>query len=649
MGRSRKPQRDVTRLSGKPLQETLQPYGRLSNPTEEWFTSPDLTEYGLPFSIEQVQATTYFLVANPGLNSSVLFRADLLLDSNAETEILERGREVEVKARPARDIPGYELTRTIVRRLIPRNSQLDTPLEQTCHFYLGSLSSSSSADAESSRRQFLVTYTPHVSSVEELPYYHPRLRALAFEYENISAAPLSTQPTDGEPSEQNLKGQGIMSVHFLPYTLSEITTRLERTLSNLLDVQIRLTRRRASEPPATKSPYAPIKDNIIPRHRVQDMYSLLKSKYAVDLCSRWVESTEPSKHVYEDLGVAAFLIELWRDMYGCIPGGEQQQPCDAANDNPKAKDSGKDRESRFPGFVDIACGNGVLVYILLQEGYLGWGFDARRRKTWSIFPDTVQERLKEEIYIPKPFADVLSSSSPFPPSQENNSSSNNFGLPAAIKTHTASHPSFPKSLFIISNHADELTLWTPLLTTLLNPSNPPPFLAIPCCSHSLTGARYRYPPPPPPPPPTASSSTPSVLSPNPDREQDTESTTDTTGSLKTLREEKQSALNPGSTGFNKSAYGCLTEKLMLLAREVGYGVEKTLLRIPSTRNIGVLGRFPMDRDGAEEGEGEVVVASVMEIVRRECERDGGVLGAAREWVERARGLTAGHGHGHGHT
>jgi tRNASer (uridine44-2'-O)-methyltransferase len=622
MGKAKKSQRDVARLSGKPLSETLEPSSVLcTNPgTEEgqegqWVTSPDLTEYGLSFSTDNVQETTFFLLANPGLNSTVLFRADILFDTGTGTEA-SRGEGNCGTPLPARDVPEFELSRTIVRRLIPRNSQLDRPLDQTCHFYLSPTAAAGTDGTE--QKRFLAIYTPHVSSKEELPYYHPMLRSLAFLYD--ASSPPST-PTDPKPETP----AGVMSIHILPWQPEPVHNRLERTLSKLLDVQIRLTKRRLTEIPTARSPYAPIKDNVIPRHRVQDTYSRLKTRYAAELCSRWVESTEPSKHVFEDLGVAAFLIEFWREMYGCVPVDERQDSSTTESGRAEGVestelDSDLSLSSKFPGFVDIACGNGVLVYILLQEGYPGWGFDARRRKTWDIFPASVQEYLREEIYIPKPFADELSSPQ-------------DLNLPGlkGIKAHSATPPTLPRTTFIISNHADELTLWTPLLATILNPTHPQPFLAIPCCSHSLSGARYRYPPQ------TSSTS------------KEKESTTESgigegpdsgpkSGDLKALRASKLTASTPGSAAFNKSSYGTLTEKLVSLAAEVGYDIEKTLLRIPSTRNIGVLGRMTAV-DGVGEGEKEIL-DRVSEIVARECARDGGLNLAARAWVERAVGLTA---------
>ncbi|KAL4956271.1 hypothetical protein BDW69DRAFT_203488 [Aspergillus filifer] len=659
MGRSKKPLRDISRLSGKPLSETLIPSPIFNTPgdsnpdsastgaetvlerlKEEWLTSPDLTEPNLTYTVEDIKDTALFLLENPGFSSSVVFRADILLDIHHQDIT---GIRNEIAPLPARSIPWFKLTRTIVRRLIPRNAQLDQALEQTCHVYLDQ---GGSPALNSASARFLVVYSPHVEKQEDLPYYHPQLTALGliyeYEYEHGPdhrrhspdtgrGSPEAETPPEPQPQPDTgtgtLKGKGTMSIHILPFQQTTLQNRLERTLSNLLEVQIRLTRGRlgtSTSKPTTSSPYTPIKDNVIPRARVQDTYSRLKAKYAKDLSDRWVEATEPSKHVFEDLGVAAFLIEMWRDMYGVVPVDESETG------------EGTKVLKGFPGFVDVACGNGVLVYILLSEGYAGYGFDARKRKTWSIFPEHIQDRLKEDIYIPTPFVEALSSTT------------------SSSETGTAPGRELDDKLkgdiFIISNHADELTLWTPLLAASLNPKKPNPFLAIPCCSHSLSGARYRYPAQ------TSVSTSPIRSKTNKNTTSAAESEDQKTGDLRALRSQKLASKNPHSSSFNTSTYGALTDKLVSICSELRMNVVKTLLRIPSTRNIGVLGNCspaPLSTAGSLEGEGDdededEVLGKVCEIVERECARDGGVYVAAKHWVERARSLQTKGGSGGGH-
>ncbi|KAH8431575.1 tRNA (uracil) methyltransferase [Aspergillus melleus] len=712
--------RNTSLLSGSPLSQTLIPSDILSSPDQEWVTSRDLAEPCLPYIPEIMEDVTVFLLGNININSSHLFRADILYDSlgllktpwqkervhamgqdgaggddvansgasvsedaEAETEAAET-----VEPIPAQDVPGFELTRTVVRRFIPRNPNLDRELEQTCHFYDRFKGSEKDGDLSTpASRDVLVVYTPHATSKEDTPYYHPQIRALALLYQFEYNSPDAASAEAGSEDERS-PGSGTLSLHFLPFADEEISNRLERTLNALINTQIRLARGTRLANEAGKAPGKgsnrgggegrgggdkPNKDNIIPQHLVQNTYTRLKFKYGPDLCRDWVESTEPSKHVFEDLSITAFLIELWRSMYGVCPADERtgQAPLEQGDD---AQPEDKDQDSQisdFPGFVDVACGNGVLVYVLLMEGYKGWGFDARRRKTWSIFPADVQDRLKEEIYIPKPFHDALAPAD----SSSLDQVPSNFDFDLGVKSHTGT---FPPNTFIISNHADELTLWTPLMGALSSLESPLPFLAIPCCSHALSGLKYRYPPPKP-----------QTREDDDDTRQETTATpnkdissqdptaddanTDSHGSLHALRQAKL-ASQPGNTGFYKSTYGSLTAKTMSVAQEIGYGVESTLLRIPSTRNMGVIGgrevvmrewrekkrkmgrvvqtqtithlqaQEPMS-SGPEEPNPEEATDRVMDVVHRECARDGGIASAAQIWVDRARGIHKGPGRG----
>lgn len=622
MTRIKRAPRDASKLSGKPLSETLERSSILYTPEEQWTTSPDLAEDGLSFTPGEIDSMTLYLLANPNRMSSHLFRADVLFDSWGVLSTPEQQRErfladvgvgsvsessgtvppggspsghgySHVEPIPARQVADFELSRTVVRRLIPRNPNLDKPLEQTCHFFHGQ----NAKDANS----LLVVYSPHVAAKEDLPWYHPLLQSWALLYDYTAG------------SED--AGKGRLSLHFLLYPDGEeISNRLERTLYALINTQLRLARGSSSQSSSSmlsESGAKPSKDNVIPQHLVQNTYLRLKLTHASDLHEKWVEDTDPSKHIFEDLAIAAFLVELWRSMYGVIPRGEREM----SNDQEQF-------DSKFPGFVDVACGNGVLVYLLLMEGYQGWGFDARQRKTWQIFPDWIQHRLREEVYIPQPFADVVSG-----------------GPDIDAKTHTGT---FPNDTFIISNHADELTVWTPLMAALARPHSPLPFLAIPCCSHSLSGARYRYPPPKQ-----------TKTDPEEEEEEAEQNPQPTTGDLKSLRATKLAAQTT-EAGMNRSMYGSLTAKTMAVAEAVGYGVEKTMLRMPSTRNMGVLGgrrrvtalsRTLNTAGGASEdpGDADAVVEQVGEIVRRECAREGGVDAAAKVWMERVKGLQQGKG------
>ena len=329
----------------------------------DWRSSPEYHQESLVVSTQRFLKVTDLLLENPNLNSTHLFRADILSDSahvlktNAEKEQatgqlntlpnpVGNGCGNVENAMPAPRIDGAILKRTVLRRLIPRKQQLDEPLHQTCHVY----------DLRSGGH--LVMYLPHVENEAAMPWYHPPVRALAYVFTTADSAAIA-----GEAS-------AALSLRYLLFQFSDgpLPSRLHRTFLSLVNTFIRLAKNPSptagGQSSATKPSYngqsmlpSALKDTIIPQHMVQDTYARLKQKYASDLIARWVEKTEPSKHVFEDIMIAAFLVELWKQMYHDTP---------------------------FTSFVDIACGNGVLVYILIKEGYNGFGFDARRRKTWDV-------------------------------------------------------------------------------------------------------------------------------------------------------------------------------------------------------------------------------------------------------------------------
>jgi tRNASer (uridine44-2'-O)-methyltransferase len=60
--------------------------------------------------------------------------------------------------------------------------------------------------------------------------------------------------------------------------------------------------------------------------------------------------------------------------------------------------------------VACSCGNGLLVHILVSEGYAGFGFDVRARKSWTGFPPATRAALRVHALDPT----LASSSSPVP-------------------------------------------------------------------------------------------------------------------------------------------------------------------------------------------------------------------------------------------
>lgn len=429
-----------------------------------------LLKHSCSFSPEIFREVMLNLIRNPNINSNHLFRADIALDTPFSEPF-------EFKSKIAPRIchfKAFDLKTVMIRTMVPRNPKVDKPLDQTCLLYEKVL--------ETGESQNLVIYLPHISTPSESPFYHPAVHGIAFLHTFHS----STK-------------EGIISIEYSFFPSSPRSPLLERTAQHLLSAL-----HKHGQGTAAGYKKRVHHDVIIPQASVQNTYAQLKAKFARPMIEAWVEDTDPGKHVFEDLGIAAFLIELWAEMY-----------------------EGKD----FPGFVDIGCGNGLLVHILLEEGYQGWGFDARARKSWAIYGSKARENLHQFVLIPS----IIQS--------EDLAKSTTTNLNSSLVTNSNSQKSnihnglFPSGTFIISNHADELTPWTPILANL----SQSPFMAIPCCSHALTGARFRAPP-------------------------------------------------SKKTGASNSAYASLVDWVSKIGEKCGWKVETEMLRIPSTRNTALIGR-----------------------------------------------------------
>ncbi|KAK7169982.1 hypothetical protein R3I94_000275 [Phoxinus phoxinus] len=166
--------------------------------------------------------------------------------------------------------------------------------------------------------------------------------------------------------------------------------------------------------------------SLIPVEKYGILYQQLKEKYKA-LVKVWPEVTDPEKFVFEDVAIATYLLVLW---------GEER-----AENGTTTKQS----------FVDLGCGNGLLVHILNNEGYPGKGTDIRKRKIWDMYgPGT---HLEENAITP----------------------SNGF--------------LFPTTDWLIGNHSDELTPWIPVIAARSSYSCR--YFVLPCCFFDFCGKYQR--------------------------------------------------------------------------------------------------------------------------------------------------------------
>ncbi|KAI4142594.1 MAG: hypothetical protein LQ340_007294, partial [Diploschistes diacapsis] len=615
-------------------------------------------EHGCDFDSKGFFTVLHYLVRNPNINSSLLFRADIVHDSQGlELEDVTYGRiDMINEDRPGipKGLPAFQHVRTLCRKFIPRNDSLDRPIIQSVLYYDGF----SHPESEES----LVVMLPHVASAERMPFYHPTVRGIAYLY-----------------FEDKTSSKRTVSIHYQLYNDQEqvLTDRQIRIARNLLGT---LCKHGQGNLEGYKKRVH--HDQILAQKRVQDTFAALKRQHAHRLMQNWVESTEPKKQVFEQIGIAAFLIELWRDMYA--PAGNS----DSAGERTASE------KPPFPGFVDVGCGNGVLVELLLCAGYSGWGIEGHRRKTWATLMPETQKVLVRGIVVPAPLefianpqlraeavlkeaydsvpeqaralpagthrdsvAQIKGSLTPLKtlkswlttkptaaastatitPTPTDLSRTQNGLFPSLLPSpDPASSPSPPsititEGQFIISNHADELTAWTPLLASLTHSA----FFIVPCCSRNLSGERFRA--------PSyvngfsADGGAPGyfaaqkpgglgtkarhVAIPGPVRvgvgEVAREDEAEDPDELPAVPRDEAAAgsghlpdgdlrsLSPRARANAKqpSAYQSLCSWVVHLADRSGYLVEREFLRIPSTRNYGIVGRFAKGKVVGEEEAG----------------------------------------------
>ncbi|KAJ1965327.1 tRNA(Ser) Um(44) 2'-O-methyltransferase [Dipsacomyces acuminosporus] len=293
-------------------------------------------------------------------------------------------------------------------------------------------------------------FIPLVESASGIPFYYPQVKEFAFG---------RLEPTSSDHSACQL---AILARELAPG--STVATKKQQSIWK--DLIKKLYKWTATERFGYQK--RQVHDVLVGYEAYTAKYQELKAKYAAHWVENWPEQTDPRKFVYEDIAIASWIICLWET--------------DAGN----AK----------PSFVDLGCGNGLLVSILAEEGFSGFGIDQCSRKVWKRYSKQVD--LRAETLEPFDFeADVD---------------------------------------WIIGNHADELVPWIPVIAARSKPSIK--FIVIPCCPHDLSGKKMAFP-----------------------------------------------------TTAGQSKYHAYIQHISELMARCGYVAEKEFLRIPSTKNVALVGRI----------------------------------------------------------
>jgi hypothetical protein len=131
--------------------------GRLHPPWQYILSNP------ASYPAEIFAQVTLDLTFHPERHSKHIRRADILSDGATEVDYAT-----------STVVDGMDCTQIIRRRLMPRNPNLDSELEQTCRLYVAGGETSPS----------LVTYYSHYVEEVGVPYYVPDTLGVAFELYN---------------------------------------------------------------------------------------------------------------------------------------------------------------------------------------------------------------------------------------------------------------------------------------------------------------------------------------------------------------------------------------------------------------------------------------------------------------------------------
>ncbi|KAH7917383.1 DUF1613-domain-containing protein [Leucogyrophana mollusca] len=235
-------------------------------------------------------------------------------------------------------LPGLHPHSNVHRKLLPRRPGRDAALEQHRTLYAYD-------EAEFAGLPCTLVLTP-LAEKESLLYYHPAVFHLAFRY--------------------------------IPSCLSPTTLRIEVI-------------------PLPNTPTDPLSGFTVPPSpssapctaTAGDMYLLMCERYKRPVDGRR-GVTDPLKHVFEDIGIATFLMLFWKDTFGPVSSNDYQ----SINSDTDSDTVPRNTWPRPPGgFVDLGCGNGLLTHILTAEGYSGHGIDLRACTSWGYYPPSTQRAL----------------------------------------------------------------------------------------------------------------------------------------------------------------------------------------------------------------------------------------------------------------
>ncbi|KAF3197636.1 tRNA(Ser) Um(44) 2'-O-methyltransferase [Orbilia oligospora] len=331
--------------------------------------------------ITQSESVILGVLLQPEYLSPVIARADVIYDSDTAGLEVSKG---DVDIGFIGDFLTYRVSRRLIIRNIPRNPKRDEAIEQS----IWSLQKFPAEDDDKASPQpsLLIVIVPHINDhLAEWPFYFPDVRAFALETKGSKLSIHHLDRARPELLDTTISRKPVAGVD------SERTRRMFKRILEVL-------KKRFEKPDYIKRVNH---DAIVSRERYQKVYQDLKARHADRLCRIFAINGYEGKgcrevdKIFEELGIASFCICLWEEIYE-IPTTARRN----GYDDDVRTNTSSNPLNQFVGFVDLGCGSGVLTDVLLQEGWPGYGIDARSRKIWKSFDDHVQPHLIESILIP---------------------------------------------------------------------------------------------------------------------------------------------------------------------------------------------------------------------------------------------------------
>ena len=260
------------------------------------------------------------LSLHPERNSSLILRADPL-PPRSSPELDEEAVEM-----------GMERLEEVRIRLMPKQPKRDGKLDQRVTFYRRTASRDHGDDGLGkightgrSAERGMVMMIPEVKNIEDVPFFHPPVRKLAFEYESIDGEEnVHEKERIDEEHSNHPPIRGRLSIAYLPFP-SVSSTGLEARMAEMLSL-------RPTRPPRKRSPLAPTLPDPSPTQNGQGKTNGTLSTHADQQSPQKTKREQSEKATEQRLlrTCLALLERVYKHAYGDMVGYKKRMAHDVS-------------------------------------------------------------------------------------------------------------------------------------------------------------------------------------------------------------------------------------------------------------------------------------------------------------------------------